>query len=199
MYKYIWLYEKIETYVIVGGVTFVIYQAVIKLCKDRTRKILKICYSVLFCLILLFSAFGIDNKIRKPDMSESMYDYAKSVVLLVDTAEKNSMPLDSLKDIINGYASSYAAEKPGAERTELEKQIYNKILCIYDIVETEYEEELYELGQNEYNYVLTWYDIADYSKDDIIDLRDELAELIKLPPHYDEEDFEREDKLGYYD
>jgi hypothetical protein len=199
MYKYIWLYDKIETYVIVGGVAFFIYRAVIKVCEEKTRKILKICYSVLFCLILLFSAFGIDKKIRRPDMSESMYDYAKSVVLLVDAAEKNSMPLDSLKDIINGYVSSYAAEKPGAERTELEKQIYNKILSIYLIVETEYEEELYELGQNEYNYVLTWYDISDYTKDDIIDLRDETAELIKLPPHYNEDDFERYDKLSYFE
>lgn len=199
MYKYIWLYDKIETYVIVGGVAFFIYQIVIKLCEEKTRKILKICYSVLFCTILLFSAFGIDNKIRKPDMNESLYDYAKSVVLLVDAAANNDMPLDSLKEILNGYASSYAAEKPGAERTELEQEIYSKILFIHGIVETEYLEEFDGVESDEYGYPFTWYDISDYRKDDIIEVRDELAELIKLPPYYDEDNFEKEDKSGYFD
>ena len=199
MYKFIWLYDEIETYVIVGGIAFVIYQLVIEFCKDKTRKILKIAYAALFALILLFSSFGIDNKIKKPDMDESLYDYTKSVVLLVDTAEKNNMPLDSLKQILNGYVSSYRAEKPNAQRTKLEQEIYNKIFSAYTILEAECEEESNEVGPDEYEYPLTWYDISDFTKDDIIELRDELAELIKLPPHYDEDDFERYDKLSYFD
>ncbi|MBQ5825128.1 MAG: hypothetical protein IIW48_10040 [Clostridia bacterium] len=199
MYKFIWLYNEIETYVIVGGVAFFIYQLVIEFCKGKTKKILKIAYGLLFVLILLLSMLGIDDKIKKPDMNESLYDYAKSVVLLVDAAANNNMPLDSLKDIINGYASSYAAEKPSAERTELEQEIYSKILSIYGIVEFEYSEEFGGVESDEYGYPFTWHDISDYTKDDIIEVRDELAEMIKLPPHYNEDDFERYDKLSYFD
>lgn len=194
MYKFIWLYDKIETYVIVGGIAFVIYQLVIEFCKDKTKKILKISYGALFVLILLLSLFGIDDKIRKPDMDENLYDYAQSVISLVDTVTKNDMPLDSFKEILNGYIYSYKNSKDkNDELTELEKNVLKQMYYILDIIECEYSEEFDENGKNEYGYPLLWQDISDYRKNDIIELRDELAELIKLPPYYDENVNYRED------
>jgi hypothetical protein len=191
MYKIVWLYDKIETYVIVGGVAFFIYLLVKEFCNDKIRKVLKLAYGTLFVLILLFSMFGIDDKIKKPDMDDNLYNYAQSVVSLVDTVAKNDMPLDSFKEILNSYIYTY--KNSTEELTKLENNVFEKMYYILDEIECEYLEEFDENGKDEYGYPLLWQDISDYRKNDIIELRDELAELIKLSPYYDENVNYRED------
>jgi hypothetical protein len=199
MYKFIWLYDKIETYVIVGGIAFCIYQAVSKLSKERTKKICKIAFGVLFAFFIVASIFDIDDKIRKPDMDESLYSYTESVISLVDTAAEEDMPLESFTAILNGYVDSFNYTKSSSKRTKLEQDIYWNIFFIHDTLSVEYEAEFDRKWTNNYGYPLTWYDLDSDTKESIIELRNELAELIKLPPHYNEDDFERYDKLSYFD
>lgn len=199
MYKLVWLYNTLEELVIIGGISFAIYLIIIEFCDENKRKILKIAYGALFVTILLLSMFGIDDKIRKPDMDESLYGYTESVISLVDTVAKDDMPLESFSDILGGYVDSFDFTKSTTKRTKLEQDIYLKIFFIHNNLTVEYEAEFNGKWKDKYGYRLTWYDLDANTQERIIELRNELAELIKLPPYYDEDNFRREDKLGYFD
>jgi hypothetical protein len=183
MYKIVWLYDAIDKLVIVGGVAFFIYLLVKKFCNDKIRKVLKIAYGTLFVLILLFSMFGIDDKIRKPDMDESLYSYTESVISLVDTAAEEDMPLESFTAILNGYIDSFNYTKSSSKRTKLEQDIYWNIFFIHDTLSVEYEAEFDRKWTNNYGYPLTWYDLDSDTKESIIELRNELADWLKLSPY----------------